>query len=442
MRDEAQVKNEVASIDTLMKAHAATLQALAAHVTDEAGAKQVQEITALHQKFVPAQAGFVQLVAQGQQDEALVKYMFSVRGVQGKYLALLDSFVAAQNAQMEAAGTAAKTRATSTGWLVAALAAAATLASVVLGWVVTRSITRPLSRAVQMARSVAGGDLSGRIEVRSRDETGQLMGALSDMTTSLRGIVGGVRQGTESIATASSEIAAGNMDLSTRTETQAASLEQASLAIKGLTEAVRGNADSARQASQMASSAQGVAAEGGAAFADVVRTMQAIDASSKKIVEIIGVIDGIAFQTNILALNAAVEAARAGEQGRGFAVVASEVRSLAQRSAGAAREIKTLIANSVEQVAQGGTLVSRASDTISGLVGNVERVAVLIGEIAQASDSQRQDIESVNHTIGEIDTATQRNAALVEQAAAAADALKSQAAALENQVSQFKLEAA
>jgi len=442
MTDDAQTKKELEQIAVFMKAHDDTMAQLSTRATDEASQAQLKEITALRDRFVPAQAAFVKMVAEGGKEEALVKYMFSVRAVQNKYLAALDKLVETQHAQMEAAGTASGITAARTGWLIAALALAATLASVALGFVATRSITGPLTRAVSIAKRVAAGDLSTRIEVRTKDETGELMAALQDMNEGLRGIVGNVRQGTESIAAASSQIATGNQDLSSRTEAQASSLEHTTLAIKDLAETVRHNADSARQASELAGSACSVATEGGAVVAQVVKTMGSIDASSKKVVDIIGVIDSIAFQTNILALNAAVEAARAGEQGRGFAVVASEVRTLAQRSATAAREIKGLIGVSAAEVERGSELVARAGSTMEGLVTSVKRVADIINEIAVASQTQHQGIESVNRSIGQIDTTTQQNAALVEQAAAAAESLKQQAASLEGTVSLFKLEAA
>jgi methyl-accepting chemotaxis protein len=444
MTDEAQTKAELASISGVMATHKTTLQALtdqalARPATAEVDAGLLKDLQTLRERFVPAQSGFVQLVEAGNKDDALVKYMFAVRGVQGKYLAAIDKYVSRQDAHMQAAGSQATQQAQQAVWLIVALAVAATLASVVLGWVATRSITQPLTHAVQLARQVASGDLSADITVQGRDEAAQLMAALRDMNLSLRQVVGDVRLGTGSIAAASGQIASGNQDLSARTEEQAGTLEQASAAMKDLTVTVRANADSAQQASELAASACTVATAGGTAVAQVVSTMAAIDAASKKIVDIIAVIDGIAFQTNILALNAAVEAARAGEQGRGFAVVASEVRTLAQRSAAAAREIKTLINDSVAQVAQGTALVGQAGSTMHGVVGSVQQVSSIIREIATASQAQRQGIEAVNHSIDSIDATTQRNSALVEQAAAAAEQLQQQAATLERTVSLFKL---
>jgi len=355
---------------------------------------------------------------------------------------LLDRFVQAQQDQMDAAGTASRQQADQTGLLILALACAATLASVVIGVLATRSITLPINSAVAVARKVASGDLSSHIEVRSRDETGALQAALSEMNESLRRIVGNVREGTESIAAASSEIASGNMDLSNRTEQQASALEQTSSSMRELTSTVRRNADNAMQANQLAASASEVAGQGGDVVSRVVHTMQDIDASSRKIVDIISVIDGIAFQTNILALNAAVEAARAGEQGRGFAVVAGEVRTLAQRSASAAKEIKSLIGASVDKVAEGSKLVAQAGTTMEQVVASVRRVTDIMGEITAASHAQSEGIEQVNHTIHQMDASTQQNAALVEQAAAAATSMRSQATSLEQVVSQFKLESA
>jgi methyl-accepting chemotaxis protein-1 (serine sensor receptor) len=314
------------------------------------------------------------------------------------------------------------------------------VAAIVAGILVSRSIVRPLERAVEVARKVAAGDLRARIEVTSNDETGQLLAALQEMNTSLKQIVTRVRSGAETISVASNEIAQGNMDLSSRTEQQAGALEETASSIEELTSTVKQNGDNARQANQLAISACEVAVKGGAVVERAVGTMAAISESSKQIVDIIGVIDSIAFQTNILALNAAVEAARAGEQGRGFAVVASEVRSLAQRSAVAAREIKSLIGASSERVEAGSALVSEAGATMTDIVASVKRVMDVMAEISAATAEQGAGIEQINVAVTEMDSVTQQNAALVEEAAAAAQALREQTVALNAVVSVFKLD--
>ncbi|WP_215409537.1 methyl-accepting chemotaxis protein [Janthinobacterium sp. JC611] len=323
--------------------------------------------------------------------------------------------------------------------LMLALAALALAFGVVCAWVLTMGIVRPLRTAVDIARKVADGDLTAQIDASARDETGQLLLALKDMNTSLLNIVGEVRGGTDSIATSSTQIAAGNQDLSSRTEEQAGSLEETASSMEELTSTVKQNADNARQANQLAASAAQVAVKGGEVVAQVVGTMESINASSNKIVDIISVIDGIAFQTNILALNAAVEAARAGEQGRGFAVVASEVRNLAQRSASAAKEIKTLIGASVEQVNAGSMLVAQAGSTMNDIVDSVQRVSDIITEITAASSEQSVGIDEINRAIGQMDAVTQQNAALVEESAAAAESMQHQAHKLAQVVSVFKL---
>ena len=300
------------------------------------------------------------------------------------------------------------------------------LAGLALGVLITRSITRPLDRAVTVAQTVASGDLTSNIIVDSKDETGKLLSALKDMNTNLVKIVGEVRSGTDTIASASNQIATGNLDLSSRTEEQASSLEETASSMEELTSTVKQNADNARQANQLAVSASEVAEKGGAVVSQVVETMNSITESSKKIVDIIGVIDGIAFQTNILALNAAVEAARAGEQGRGFAVVASEVRNLAQRSAAAAKEIKGLIDTSVEKVDAGSKLVGEAGTTMGDIVDSVKRVTDIMAEITAASQEQTAGIEQINQAISQMDEVTQQNAALVEEAAAASQSMQRQ----------------
>ncbi len=315
------------------------------------------------------------------------------------------------------------------------------VAASAFGLLISRSVTRPIQEAVQLAQAVAAGDLTTRIEVKTTEETGQLLSALKAMSEGLVGIVGNVRQSSDSIATGSAQIATGNADLSQRTEEQASNLEQTAASMEQLTATVKQNADTAQQASRLAISASDAAAKGGQVVGQVVGTMAQITASSKKISDIIGVIDGIAFQTNILALNAAVEAARAGEQGRGFAVVASEVRSLAQRSANAAKEIKTLISESVEKVEAGSALVGHAGQSMDDIVHQVQRVNDLIAEISSASIEQTQGIGQVGDAVNQLDQVTQQNAALVEESAAAAESLRHQAARLAEVVGVFRLNA-
>ena len=310
-----------------------------------------------------------------------------------------------------------------------------------MAFVITRSVTLPLREAVGTASVIAEGDLSQAVDSARKDELGELLRALGRMQGSLRKLVGEVRNATDSIQTASSEVAIGNQDLSGRTEQTASSLQQTASSMEQLTGAVKQSADSARQANQLATSAAEVAARGGSVVSQVVATMDDINSSSKKIADIIGVIDGIAFQTNILALNAAVEAARAGEQGRGFAVVAGEVRSLAQRSAEAAKEIKGLIGASVEKVQGGSRLVADAGKTMDEIVSSVQRVSDIIGEITAASSEQSDGIGQINGAVNQLDQMTQQNAALVEESAAAAQSLKEQAATLSQVVGAFKLAA-
>ncbi len=314
-----------------------------------------------------------------------------------------------------------------------------TLISLLLAITVAKIVSTPMREALVIAQRVAQGDLNSVIEARSKDETGELMHALKVMNDSLYQIVSEVRVGTDTINTASGEIAAGNLDLSSRTEEQASSLEETASAMEELTSTIKQNADNAHQASQLAISASDVAQQGGTVVNQVVDTMSAINESSRKIVDIIGVIDGIAFQTNILALNAAVEAARAGEQGRGFAVVASEVRSLAQRSATAAKEIKVLIDDSVAKVGDGSKLVAQAGTTMEEIVSSISRVTTIVSDISAASMEQSNGIEQINQAVTQMDEVTQQNAALVEQAAAAAQSLQDQAGQLTQAVSIFKL---
>ena len=311
--------------------------------------------------------------------------------------------------------------------------------AIIVGFLLIRAIVGPLNEAIAVANAVAAGDLTSRIEANSTNETGRLLQALRTMNDNLADLVGKVRMGTDSITTASGEIASGNSDLSQRTEEQASSLEETASSMEELTSTVKQNADNARQANQLAAGASEVAVKGGAVVGQVVQTMSSINESSKKIVDIISVIDGIAFQTNILALNAAVEAARAGEQGRGFAVVATEVRTLAQRSAAAAKEIKELISDSVSKVEDGTRLVDEAGATMDEIVSAVKRVTDIMAEISAASQEQSSGIEQVNQAVTQMDEVTQQNAALVEEAAAAAESMQEQAQTLTQAVSTFKL---
>ncbi|MDA8521739.1 methyl-accepting chemotaxis protein [Acidovorax sp. NCPPB 4044] len=315
------------------------------------------------------------------------------------------------------------------------------LAAVAL-WVmvmITRSTTQSIDEAVRLAEAVADGDLTTHVQARGRDEVARLLNALGAMTAKLSAVVGTVRLNAESVASASVQIAQGNADLSQRTESQASALEETAASMEELGSTVRQNADSARQADELARSAAGVAMQGGTVVQQVVETMRGIHVSSSRIGDIIGVIDGIAFQTNILALNAAVEAARAGEQGRGFAVVAGEVRNLAQRSASAAKEIKELITASVSQVANGTALVDQAGSTMGEIVESIRKVSGIVGEISSATAEQSAGVAQVGEAVSQMDTATQQNAALVEESAAAASSLKSQAQQLVETVAMFRL---
>ena len=305
----------------------------------------------------------------------------------------------------------------------------------------SRTVVNPLDNAVRVSQAVAGGDLTVAQHVQGKDEIAMLLNALHAMQQSLSRVVAGVRHNADSVAMASTEIAQGNNDLSARTEQQASALEETSASMEELSSTVQANADNARQASQLAADASVVAVRGGDVVSEVVSTMRGINDSSKQIADIIGVIDGIAFQTNILALNAAVEAARAGEQGRGFAVVASEVRSLAQRSAQAAKEIKGLIHTSVERVEQGTALVDQAGSTMTDVVAAIQRVTHIVGEISAASAEQSQGVAQVGEAITQMDQVTQQNAALVEESAAAADSLKLQARQLVDAVAFFRVSA-
>ena len=357
------------------------------------------------------------------------------------YLATLNKLAQLEAQLLDVTAGQIRTRYENGRLLLVSLGLVAIALGIACAYWITRSITRPITRAVEVAEAVSTGDLTSHIVVESRDETGQLMYALKNMNDKLVGIVGQVRASTDSISTASSEIAAGNLDLSSRTEQQASSLEETASSMEELTSTVKLNADHARSANQLAIDASQIASKGGAVVSEVVSTMGSINDSSRKIVDIISVIDAIAFQTNILALNAAVEAARAGEQGRGFAVVASEVRNLAHRSSQAAKEIKDLINDSVQKVEAGSQLVDKAGRTMDEIVQSISHVTQIMNQISDASDEQRTGIEQVNQAIGQMDQVTQQNAALVEQAAAAAESMQEQASRLTDVVGLFKLDA-
>ncbi|HWW73123.1 MAG TPA: methyl-accepting chemotaxis protein [Duganella sp.] len=389
--------------------------------------------------YLSSRDQLTKLKAAGELEESNKVFESVFRPCTAAYQSLVAELLKMQRAKIDATAANIDAVAASSRNLLYVLAALVLAFGVVCAWLLTTGITRPLREAVVVARRVASGDLTGQINADAKDETGQLLAALKEMNASLLGIVTEVRSGTDHITTSSSEIAAGNQDLSRRTEQQAGALEETASSMEELTSTVKHNADNARQANQLAASAAQVAVKGGAVVAEVVGTMDSINQSSKRIVDIISVIDGIAFQTNILALNAAVEAARAGEQGRGFAVVASEVRNLAQRSASAAKEIKALIGDSVDKVNQGSRLVADAGVTMDEIVSSVHRVSDIISEITAASAEQSAGINEVNQAIGSMDAVTQQNAALVEQAAAAAESMQQQAAMLARTVSVFKV---
>ncbi|OGS97234.1 MAG: chemotaxis protein [Gallionellales bacterium RIFCSPLOWO2_02_FULL_57_47] len=380
------------------------------------------------------------LLEEGKREEATRVMTEETMRALDTFMNAINDLIALQGRIMEKSGEEAEASYQSGRGLMIAIGVLAAFFGIGVAWFTTVSITRPLKKAVDLASAVAKGDLTKRIEVKSSDETGQLLQALKDMNDSLTGIVTEVRGTTESITTASQEIAQGNADLSQRTEEQASSLEETASSMEELTSTVRQNTENARQANQLANNASDIAVKGGQVVGDVVHTMASISDSSRKIVDIISVIDGIAFQTNILALNAAVEAARAGEQGRGFAVVAGEVRNLAQRSAAAAKEIKTLIDDSVNKVDAGTRQVDQAGATMTEIVQAVKRVTDIMAEIAAASNEQSAGIEQVNQAVIQMDEVTQQNAALVEEAAAAAESMQEQAEVLMHAVSIFKLE--
>ena len=408
---------------------------------NDAEKAQMAKIAAIRKEVISVRDKARGLKAEGHAEEALQVLHTGYMPASKSYLASLQEMVELQRKQFAQEQEAADQRVSSINtaiWL--SVFVVMGLAFACTAWLV-RSIRQPLDQANAMAAQIAQGDLSADIATQRTDEFGTLLLSLRSMKDALSRMVAQVRSSTDSIAMASAEIATGNNDLARRTEQTSGNLQATASSMDGLTQTVQQSADNARQASALATSASNVAQRGGEVVNQVVATMQEIDASSKKIADIISVIDGIAFQTNILALNAAVEAARAGEQGRGFAVVASEVRSLAGRSAEAAREIKSLISSSVEKVESGTMLVTDAGATMGEIVQSVQRVADVIGEITAAASEQSSGIAGVNQAIGNLDQMTQQNAALVEESAAAAESLREQADRMKQAVSVFKLSA-
>jgi len=443
----AEILQQPAQVEALSQRMAANVEVVSASWKAYAASHMTPEEKSKADAFLERRTAYVRdgllatrdAVKAGQLEQAMRLYADKVVPLGIDTQARLDELMALQVSEAARAFRAAETSRDQVLMINVGVTLLALLVAGLLGWFVTGTITGPLREAVSLADAVAGGDLSRRIDARGEHEIARLLQALGRMSAGLREMVSRLRESSESIATGSSQIATGNADLSQRTETQASNLEQTAATMEQLSSTVRNNAATAAQADQLAQSASGAAGRGGAVMDQMVSTMQDISQSSSKIADIIGVIDGIAFQTNILALNAAVEAARAGEQGRGFAVVASEVRSLAQRSATAAREIKALIGESLSKVENGNRLAGDAGQAMGGIVTEVQRVTQLIAEIAAASGEQSRGISQVGEAVGQLDQVTQQNAALVEQSAAAAESLNQQAVQLSRLVSSFRL---
>ena len=447
LTDEAEKQVEFKRIKAQEKKYADAEEKLSRMFAGHDITAEEKAILARTKELAAAAAPFInkatELIASGQPEAAYKLLRFEFRQTQRKWWDDLRNLIELEeklNKEATADAESAYSNARSTMIAVGVLAL---LSSIIAAFLITRGLLKQLGGepdyAVAIANRIAAGDLTVRVEI-GRNDNASLLYAMKTMRDSLVGIVGRVRSGTDTIAAASSQIASGNLDLSSRTEQQASALEETASSMEELTGTVKQNADNARQANNLAATASEVALKGGATVAQVVETMGAINESARKIVDIISVIDGIAFQTNILALNAAVEAARAGEQGKGFAVVASEVRNLAQRSAAAAKEIKALIGDSVEKVDNGAKLVAQAGSTMEEIVESVKRVTDIMGEITAASQEQTSGIEQINTAITQMDQVTQQNASLVEEAAAAAASLQEQTHSLLQAVSVFKLE--
>ncbi|MBP6900733.1 MAG: HAMP domain-containing protein [Burkholderiaceae bacterium] len=441
------VKEIDAEVAELNKARAAYEKSEKALLAELAGAeaderKLADEARALAAKAIPLVTTAAKQGADGANIEATMTLTLQLRPVELQWRAKVNQLIALEDARSKAQAEAAEASTRQAVALDVGLSLLALVIGAAVAWRIARSVQGPIEQAVQVAERIAGGQLDNPLPPHGGDEIGRLLGAVGSMQDKLRSLVTEIRQTAESIQVASAEVATGNQDLSQRTEQAAGNLQQTASAMEQVTSTVRQSADAASQANQLAGSAASVAQRGGEVVGQVVATMDQINQSSKKIADIIGTIDGIAFQTNILALNAAVEAARAGEQGRGFAVVAAEVRNLAQRSAAAAREIKTLISASVERVEVGSRLVGDAGSTMGEIVASVQRVSDIIGEITAATQEQSSGLAQVNGAVAQLDQATQQNAALVEQSAAAAESLKDQAQRLAGLVGTFRTGAA
>nr|WP_305800566.1 methyl-accepting chemotaxis protein [Shinella sp. XGS7] len=439
LNDPAEIEAEFALIETASKSTSDKIEELSKIMSTPGGKAGIAKLNEARAGFRAEREKVTQALRAGDIDKARRVLLGELKPRQQAYMAAVDELVNLGGKLMDLSAQQAEAEARSAKLQIAALIAVALVLSGLMSIWLIRSIIGPLNAAVQVASGVAAGDLAMAIEAGGANETGRLLSALHEMQGRLAAIVREVRNGAESVATASAQISSGNSDLSARTEQQASALEQTAASMEELGSTVRGNADNAQQANQLALAASTVAEQGGTAVGQVVETMREISESSRKISDIIGTIDGIAFQTNILALNAAVEAARAGEQGRGFAVVASEVRALAQRSAAAAKEIKTLIQASVERVELGSSQVDRAGSTIAEVVASIQRVTDIMGEISAASREQSTGVAQVGEAVTQMDRATQENAALVEESAAAAESLRLQAQQLVQAVAVFRL---
>jgi methyl-accepting chemotaxis protein len=439
LEEDAAVERELQKIADARKKYDTSWEALQKFPVSEKGKSMRTKIELARDEARLANNKIIELARAHKDKEAIALLLKQAGPATQKWQDAIDEYLSYQEESNGDAYKATQASYSSAQWVMGLVTVSAVTLAIFLGLFVTRSITGPLNQALNVAQKVAAGDLTSAVTSSSKDETGQLLQALKGMNESLVRIVSDVRGSTDSIFTASKEIATGNADLSARTEAQASSLQETASSMEELTSTVKQNAENARQASQLATTASQIAAQGGQTVGVVVSTMGDIAASSKKINDIIGVIDGIAFQTNILALNAAVEAARAGEQGRGFAVVAAEVRNLAQRSAAAAKEIKSLIVESVAKVDAGSAQVEEAGRQMNEIVTSVKRVTDIIAEISAASQEQSSGIEQVNQAVTSMDQTTQQNAALVEQAAAAAESLQEQATTLSQAVAVFKL---